>query len=103
MPKRGDKRLVDVLDGIDKMEVQYTKVLPKLHRLMNVIRSSVISNKENDYSFVEGMVTDIEKNKCVISKLDLNKCNRLYKVYKKPGTGYVRDRDDWDGLGIDEI
>ena len=81
MPKKKAKRLVDVLDGIDKLEVQYTKVIPKLHRLMNIIRSSImVSNtKEHDYSFVEGMVTDIEKNKCVISKLDLDKCNKLYK------------------------
>ena len=73
MPKKKAKRLVDVLDGIDKMEVQYTKVIPKLHKLMNIIRSSVISERrEYDYSFVEGMVKDIEQNKCVISKLDLD-------------------------------
>tara|TARA_Y100000590_G_scaffold405871_1_gene494556 strand:- start:1121 stop:1390 length:270 start_codon:yes stop_codon:yes gene_type:complete len=83
MPKKKAKRLVDVLDGIDKMEVQYTKVIPKLHKLMNIIRSSVISERrEYDYSFVEGMVKDIEQNKCVISKLDLDKCNVLYRKYK---------------------
>ena len=72
MSSKKSKRLVDVLDGIDKLEVQYTKVIPKLHKLMNIIRSSVISERrEYDYSFVEGMVKDIEQNKCVISKLDL--------------------------------
>ena len=105
MPKKKAKRLVDVLDGIDKMEVQYTKVIPKLHKLMNIIRSSVISERrEYDYSFVEGMVKDIEQNKCVISKLDLDKCNRLYKRYKTPGYGYIdRNHDGENDLGIDEV
>ena len=105
MSSKKSKRLVDVLDGIDKLEVQYTKVIPKLHKLMNIIRSSIMvsSSKEHDFSFVEGMVRDIETNKAALSKLDLNKCNKLYKIYKTPGTGYSKNLIDIDNLGIDEV
>jgi len=103
VPKRG-KRLVTVLDQVDKMDHQYTKVLPKLHKLMNTIRSSIIStDKEKDYSFVEGMVKDIEQNNWKATPSDLKMCNKLYNIYKTPGTGYVRGRHEDAGLGMDEI
>ena len=92
MPKKKAKRLVDVLDGIDKMEHQYIKVLPKLHKLMNVIRSSeldelitdegVLFEKEKDYDFVKGVVREIEQNKWNPQKDVLTWCNKLYRRYK---------------------
>ena len=91
MPKKS-KRLVDVLDKIDKMETQYTKILPKLHKLMNTIRSSelkelitdegVLYEKEKDYDFVKGVVKDIEQNKWKPEKNILTWCNKLYRRYK---------------------
>ena len=59
-------------------------------------------NKEKDYSFVEGMVKDIEQNNWKATPSDLKMCNRLYNIYKTPGTGYVRGRNEDDSLGIDE-
>ena len=37
--------------------------------------------KEAGGELTPDMVKDIEQNKCVISKLDLEKCNKLYRKY----------------------
>jgi len=83
--KKG-KRLVDVLSEVEKKTFITETVIPKLHKLMNMIRSAEQCDvREKDYNTVGEMVRDMERSKIPynVSPSDLKWCNTLYNKYRQ--------------------
>jgi len=80
------KRLVDVLSEEEKQTFLTTTIIPKLEKLMNIIRSSKPCDvRDKDFQDVSDMVRDIGKAKFPydVTKSDLKWCNTLYRKYRK--------------------
>ena len=83
--KKG-KRLVDVLSEAEEKTFITEKVIPKLRKLMNMIRRSEACDvRDKDYSDVGEMVRDMERGKIPynIQPSDLKWCNTLYNKYRQ--------------------
>ncbi len=79
------KRLVDILDpNTDKVRI---KVIDKLKKLQILI-CGVIDNAEtigtqvkDDYKFVHTLIECIQKDNAVPTKIELEQCNKLWRIY----------------------
>ena len=79
----GSKKLIDVLDEMNWKETTTNKmVTEKLSRLSRLIYDTDGFNDDAD--FVSTIMEDlIESPHKRITKLEIEKCNRLYKQYKQ--------------------
>ena len=82
MPSKA-KKLIDVLDEMNWKETTTNKmVTEKLSRLSRLIFD--IDGFNNDADFVSKIMEDlIESPHHRITKLEIEKCNNLYKQYKE--------------------
>ena len=82
MPSKA-KKLIDVLDEMNWKETTTNKmVIEKLGRLSKLIFD--INGYNDDADFVSKIMEDlIEKPYHRITKLQIEKCNNLYKQYKE--------------------
>ena len=83
------KRLVDILDPSIKGNKSRIMVLDKLKKLQIVI-CGVIDNAEaigsgikEDYNFVHTLIESIQKDDGVPTKLELEQCNKLWRIYNE--------------------
>ena len=81
--KNKAKKLIDVLDEMNlKEDVTNTMVVGKLNKLAQ--RIFKINKYSEDVQFVSDIMEDlIESPHKRITKLQIEKCNRLYKQYKE--------------------
>ena len=77
------KKLIDVLDEINWKESTTNKmVVEKLDRLAKLIYG--VDEYNDDVDFVSTMMEDlIESPHHRITKLEIKRCNNLYKQYKE--------------------
>ena len=77
------KKLIDVLDEMNWKETTTNKmVIDKLERLARLIYG--VDEYNDDADFVSKIMEDlIEKPYHRITKLQIEKCNRLFKQYKE--------------------
>ena len=77
------KKLIDVLDEMNWKETTTNKmVIDKLERLARLIYG--VDEYNDDADFVSKIMEDlIEKPYHRITKLEIEKCNNLYKQYKE--------------------
>ena len=77
------KKLIDILDEMNIKGDTITKmVVEKLQRLSELIFK--IDNKSPDLQFVDTILEDlIESPHKRITRLEIEKCNRLFKQYKE--------------------
>ena len=77
------KKLIDVLDEMNwKEDATNTMVVGKLNKLASLIFER--DKYSDDVDFVSRIMEDlIEKPYHRITKLEIEKCNRLYKQYKE--------------------
>ena len=82
MPTKS-KKLIDVLDEINWKESTTNKmVVDKLDKLSRLIYG--VSEYNEDVDFVSTIMEDlIESPHKRITKIEIEKCNRLYKQYKE--------------------
>ena len=81
----GSKKLIDIIDEMNLKEDTTNKmVVDKLSRLAKLILDvDKINMTNSDLTFVNNMMEDlIEKPYHRITKLQIEKCNNLYKQYK---------------------
>ena len=84
MKKRNKaKKLIDVLDEMNlKEDTTNTMVVGKLNRLVS--RIFEVNKYSDDVQFVSNIIEGlIELPRKRITKLQIEKCNRLYKQYKE--------------------
>ena len=84
MKKRNKaKKLIDILDEMNlKEDTTNTMVVGKLNRLVS--RIFEVNKYSDDVQFVDDIMEDlIESPHKRITKLQIRKCNRLYKQYKE--------------------
>ena len=81
--KMSGKKLIDILDEMNlKEDVTNKMVVDKLEKLANIIFE--VDKHSDDISFVSAIMEDlIEYPYGRITKLQIEKCNRLYKQYKE--------------------
>ena len=81
--KNKAKKLIDVLDEMNlKEDTTNNMVVGKLNKLAQ--RIFKINKYSDDVQFVSAMMEDlIESPHKRITKLQIEKCNRLYKQYKE--------------------
>tara|TARA_Y100000034_G_scaffold15581_1_gene16472 strand:- start:516 stop:776 length:261 start_codon:yes stop_codon:yes gene_type:complete len=82
----GSKKLIDIIDEMNLKEDTTNKmVVDKLSRLAKLILDvDKINMTNSDLTFVNNMMEDlIEKPYHRITKLQIEKCNNLYKQYKE--------------------
>jgi len=82
----GSKKLIDIIDEMNLKEDTTNKmVVDKLSRLAKLILDvDKINMTNSDLTFVNNMMEDlIEKPYHRITKLEIERCNRLYKQYKE--------------------
>ena len=82
----GSKKLIDIIDEMNLKEDTTNKmVVDKLSRLAKLILDvDKINMTNSDLTFVNNMMEDlIEKPYHRITKLQIEKCNKLYRKYKK--------------------
>ena len=80
------KRLVDVLSEQEQQTFLTETIIPKLQKLMNIIRSTEASDiRDKDFQDVRDMVKDMQRAKLPyeVAKSDLKWCNTLYRKYRK--------------------
>ena len=80
------KRLVDVLSEAEQKTFITETVIPKLRKLMNMIRSAEHCDvRDKDYNTVGEMIRDMERSKIPynIQPTDLKWCNTLYNKYRQ--------------------
>ena len=80
------KKLVDALSEAEQRTFLSETIIPKLQKLMNLIRSSTPCNvRDKDFEDVSDMVRDMEKGRhpYQITPSDLKWCNTLYRKYRK--------------------
>ena len=77
------KKLIDIIDEMNlKEDVTNTMVVGKLNRLASLIFER--DKYSDDVEFVSSIMEDlIEKPYHRITKLEIEKCNNLYKQYKE--------------------
>ena len=77
------KPLIDVLDEMNMKEDTTNKmVVDKLEKLANIIFE--VDKHSDDIAFVSTMMEDlIESPHKRITKIEIEKCNRLFKQYKE--------------------
>ena len=86
MMMKPKKKLVDVLSEEEQRTFLSETIIPKLQKLMNLIRSSTPCNvRDKDFEDVSDMVRDMEKGRhpYQITPSDLKWCNTLYRKYWK--------------------
>ena len=86
MMMKPKKKLVDVLSEEEQRTFLSETIIPKLQKLMNLIRSSKPCDvRDKDFLDVSDMVKDMEKGKhpYQITPSDLKWCNTLYRKYWK--------------------
>ncbi len=86
MMMKPKKKLVDVLSEEEQRTFLSETIIPKLQKLMNLIRSSTPCDvRDKDFEDVSDMVRDMEKGKhpYQITPSDLKWCNTLYRKYWK--------------------
>ena len=81
--KMSGKKLIDILDEMNLKEDTTNKmVVDKLEKLANIIFR--VDKHSDDIAFVSAIMEDlIESPHKRITKLQIEKCNRLYKQYKE--------------------
>ena len=81
--KNKAKKLIDILDEMNLMEdTTNTMVVGKLNRLAS--RMFDVDKYSDDVQFVSNIIEGlIESPHKRITKLQIEKCNRLYKQYKE--------------------
>ena len=79
----GSKKLIDIIDEMNlKEDTINTMVVGKLNKLASLIYS--VDEYNDDADFVSKIMEDlIESPHKRITKLQIRKCNRLYKQYKE--------------------
>ena len=79
----GSKKLIDIIDEMNlKEDATNTMVVGKLNKLAQ--RIFKINKYSDDVQFVSDIMEDlIESPHKRITKLQIEKCNRLYKQYKE--------------------
>ena len=79
----GSKKLIDIIDEMNlKEDVTNTMVVGKLNKLAQ--RIFKINKYSEDVQFVSDIIEDlIESPHHRITKLEIEKCNNLYKQYNK--------------------
>ena len=77
------KKLIDILDEMNLKEDTTNKmVVDKLEKLANIIFE--VDKHSDDIAFVSAIMEDlIESPHKRITKLEIEKCNRLFKQYKE--------------------
>ena len=77
------KPLIDVLDEMNlKEDTTNQMVVDKLEKLANIIFE--VDKHSDDIAFVSAIMEDlIESPHKRITKLEIEKCNRLFKQYKE--------------------
>ena len=86
MPSKKGKRLVDVLSEEEQKTFLTETIIPKLHKLMNMIRSSEQCDvRDKDYTDIGDMVRDMERgiHPYTVTPSDLKWCNTLYRKYRE--------------------
>jgi len=82
----GSKKLIDIIDEMNLKEDTTNKmVVDKLSRLAKLILDvDKINMTNSDLTFVNNMMEDlIESPHHRITRLEIEKCNRLFKQYKE--------------------
>jgi len=79
----GSKKLIDIIDEMNwKEDATNTMVVGKLNKLASLMFE--IDKYNDDVDFVSTIMEDlIESPHKRITKLEIEKCNRLYKQYKQ--------------------
>ena len=82
MPTKS-KKLIDIIDEMNwKEDATNTMVVGKLNKLASLMFE--IDKYNDDVDFVSTIMEDlIESPHKRITKLEIEKCNRLYKQYKE--------------------
>jgi len=81
--KNKAKKLIDILDEMNLKEDTTNKmVVDKLEKLANIIFG--VDKHSDDIGFVSNIMEDlIESPHKRITRLEIEKCNRLFKQYKE--------------------
>ena len=79
----GSKKLIDIIDEMNLKEDATNKmVVGKLNRLASIMFE--VDKYNDDVDFVSTIMEDlIESPHKRITKIEIEKCNRLYKQYKE--------------------
>ena len=79
----GSKKLIDIIDEMNlKEDATNTMVVGKLNRLVSLIFER--DKYSDDVQFVSTIIEDlISSPHHRITKLEIEKCNNLYKQYKE--------------------
>lgn len=80
------KRLVDVLSEQEKATFMTEKIIPKIDKLLNYIRISLLDasgQRDRDYEYIKELKTRIVRGRIPIKRSDLELCNDLYEKYRE--------------------
>ena len=79
----GSKKLIDIIDEMNlKEDATNTMVVGKLNKLVSIIFE--VDDYSEDVQFVSTIIEDlISSPHHRITKLEIERCNRLYKQYKE--------------------
>ena len=79
----GSKKLIDIIDEMNlKEDATNTMVVGKLNKLVSLIFE--VDDYSEDVQFVSTIIEDlISAPHHRITKLEIEKCNNLYKQYKE--------------------
>ena len=79
----GSKKLIDIIDEMNlKEDATNTMVVGKLNRLVS--RIFEVNKYSDDVQFVSTIIEDlIQSPHHRITKLEIERCNNLYKQYKE--------------------
>ena len=79
----GSKKLIDIIDEMNlKEDATNTMVVGKLNRLVSLIFD--VDDYSEDVQFVSTIIEDlISSPHHRITKLEIERCNNLYKQYKE--------------------
>ena len=86
MSIKRSKRLVDVLDEEEKKTFLTETVIPRIDKLLNYIRISLLDasgQRDRDYEYITEMKTRIIRGKHPVKRNDLELCNELYEKYRE--------------------
>ena len=79
----GSKKLIDIIDEMNlKEDATNTMVVGKLNKLVSLIFE--VDDYSEDVQFVSTIIEDlIQSPHHRITKLEIERCNNLYKQYKE--------------------
>ena len=80
------KRLVDVLSEQEKATFMTETIIPKLDKLLNLIRVSELDasgQRDRDYEYISEMKTRIIRGRHPVKRNDLELCNELWEKYNE--------------------